>query len=97
MLLLSNFRWPTLKEICSAYWSDGDRTIKEEIIERVKCKRKVADYLLRLYNQNYYKEDLSFSDMLDFKNVFCIRGEDSQILEHCYLVDEINEILHDEW
>ncbi|EFN86850.1 F-box only protein 21 [Harpegnathos saltator] len=91
-------RWPALKTNCDRYWREGGVNIKEEIIKRERCREKLLDYFTRLYDQNYYKGDLSFSDMLNFKEVFCIVEEDTYLLEYYYLQDEIKEILRgNEW
>lgn len=83
--------------ICNRYWCGGSTNVKEEIIERIRCRQKLSDYILRLYDRNYYKGDLSFSDMLNFKDIFCIEG-DTYSLEYYYLEDEVNEILRgNEW
>lgn len=90
-----NFRWPALKIICNKHWCNGGRNVKEEVIERVRCRQKLLDYLSKLYHQNYYKSDLSFSDMLNFKEIFYMEDGDKYPLKYHYLVDEVNEILQD--
>ncbi|XP_014485292.1 PREDICTED: F-box only protein 21-like [Dinoponera quadriceps] len=91
-------RWPALKTVCNQHWCDGHRRIKKEIKERLKCRQKLLNYFSRLYDRSYYKGDLSFKDMLNFKRVFCMEDGDTYPLEYYYLEDEVNEILRgNEW
>lgn len=93
-----NFRWPALKTICNKHWCDGNTNVREEVIERIKCRQKLLDYIWELYNRNYYKGDLSFSDMLNFKHIFCIEEGHTYPLKFYYFEDEVNEILRgNEW